>query len=87
MPNKPSAMKELRKSKKLSAHNTSIKKNLKYLMKQADKAIERGDKAEAIALAKKIQKASDKAAKVNVIKANKANRQKSKVMTKANSLA
>lgn len=79
-------MKELRKGKKLAAHNAAVKKNIKHLVKQTIKAVESGDKATATALAQKVQKATDKAAKTNVIKTNKANRQKSSVMTKVNAL-
>ncbi len=87
MPNKKSAMKELRKTKKRTARNSARQKNLAYLVKQTIKAVEKGDKVEATRLAKLVQKAADKAAKGNVIKANTANRQKARVMAKVNGIA
>lgn len=80
-------MKELRKAKKRSASNSAKQKNLSYLVKQAIRAAEKGEKTEAANLAKLVQKAADKAAKGGVVKANKANRQKSRVMAKLNSIA
>ncbi len=86
MPNTKSAIKELRKVKKRTARNQSRKRDLSYVVKQALRAIAAGDKAAATDFAKQVQKAADKAAKGNVIARNKANRQKSRIMTKLNAM-
>ena len=79
MPNKQSAIKELRKSDKRSVQNLRVKRTIKKLAKDISKAIEADDLAAAKKLFPAFQKAVDKAAKVNVIKKNTASRKKSRV--------
>ncbi len=81
MPIKASAKKELRKAKKRSALNLTIKNNYKKAMKEAVKTIEGGGKdvAEKLRLA---QKTLDKAAKRGVLKQNTAARKLSRLAKK-----
>jgi len=83
MPNKKSAMKELRKSKKLSAYNKAIKENIKTLIKKSRKAIDAKDK-KAAELVADTHKALDKAAQRGVIKKNTKDRKKSRLHLKMN---
>jgi len=83
MPNKKSAMKELRKSKKLSAYNKAIKENIKTLIKKSRKAIDAKDK-KADELVAETHKALDKAAQRGVIKKNTKDRKKSRLHLKMN---
>ena len=83
MPNKKSAMKELRKSKKLSAYNKAIKENIKTLIKKSRKAIDVKD-AKAEELVAETHKALDKAAQRGVIKKNTKDRKKSRLHLKMN---
>lgn len=83
MPNKKSAMKELRKSKKRSVHNSAITDNLKWLNKQSLKAID-AKKEEAKDLVKKAEKAVDKAIQKGLIKENTGRRRKSRLMKRLN---
>lgn len=83
MANKKSALKELRKSKKLNAYNTKIKDNVKSLVKKSRKAIESGDKG-AADLVMKTLKTLDKAAQKGVIKKNTKDRKKSRLHQKLN---
>lgn len=87
MPNKQASIKDLRKSKKRAELNANAKRSIQFLVKQLIKAVEAKDKAAATDVSKKIQKALDKATKNNVIKKNTANRKKSQVMTKVNTIA
>jgi ribosomal protein S20 len=80
MPNKPSSIKDLRKSRKRRSHNLRIKMNVKEKFKQAQAALKQGDAARAPDLVKSFQKAADKAAKKRVISPNKINRKKSALM-------
>lgn len=73
-------MKELRKTKKRTAHNFRIKTNIKALMSKSKQLIEKGDLAEAKKMVLALQVALDKAAKVNVISKNSASRKKSRIM-------
>ncbi len=83
MPNKDSAKKELRKSKKLSFANRKVKDNLKSLIKKTLKSIDSKDK-DAKEKLNKTLKAFDKAAKKGVIKKNTCNRRKSRLHIKFN---
>ena len=83
MPNKKSAMKELRKGKKLSAYNKAIKENVKDLIKKSRKAIDAKD-AKAEELVAETHKALDKAAQRGVIKENTKDRKKSRLHFKMN---
>jgi small subunit ribosomal protein S20 len=85
MPNKKSAKKELRKSIKLKAANKQRANEMKKAIKSNLKQIQDNDKTVKDVLAKTI-KNIDKAAKKGVIKKNTANRKKSKLMKKINTL-
>jgi small subunit ribosomal protein S20 len=63
MPNKKSAMKELRKTEKRTARNRQIKRRLKELLKKVTVLVENSDKVEALKIYDKIQKLVDKASK------------------------
>ena len=83
MPNLKSAKKELRKSKKLAAHNSKIEDNLKNLIKKSRKAIDAKD-GKAGELVLSTFKALDKAAQKGVIKKNTRDRKKSRLHAKLN---
>ena len=80
MPNKKSAIKELRKTKKRTANNARIKTNVKHLYKTCVDLMSQDKKAEAKDVAIKFQQAIDKAAKRNVISKNRADRKKAAIM-------
>lgn len=80
MPNKKSAIKELRKAKKRSVHNARIKTNFKFLFAKAKNHAVKGEMEEAKKAAVTFQVAADKAAKVRVVSKNRANRKKSTLM-------
>jgi ribosomal protein S20 len=85
MPQKQSAMKELRKTAKRTARNNLTKRRLKELMKKLDKALNSEDKSESLKLYNKIQKLVDKASKrKHPFTTGKANRIKSRVAKKIN---
>ncbi|MDD4289686.1 MAG: 30S ribosomal protein S20 [Patescibacteria group bacterium] len=86
MPQKKSAKKELRKSKKRTARNKQIKRRIKDMVKNSD-SIVAVSKEESKKFYDKLQKMLDKAAKTgNPIKKNKANRIKSRMAKKINKL-
>jgi len=77
MPNKKSAIKHLRQTKKLTARNSLIKRNIKELIKQGEKAIAKETiKEKSAELTRDLQKSVDKAVKTGVLKANTGNRKK-----------
>jgi small subunit ribosomal protein S20 len=85
MPQKKSAMKELRKTKKRTARNNLTKRRLKELMKKLDVVLGSEDKVEAAKLYNKIQKLVDKASKRNrPFTPGKAKRIKSRIAKKIN---
>jgi len=84
MPQTKSAKKELKKTIKRTAKNKVAKNNLDYLFHNFKKALAAKDKKKIQELNKKITKALDKAAKKNIIHANKAARKKSRLMKKVN---
>ena len=86
MPQTKSAIKALRQTKRRTAHNKKVKKNLDYLFRQFKKNIGANDKIKAGEYTKKLIKTLDKAAKRNIIHKNKAAREKSKIMKKINNL-
>lgn len=83
MPNKKSAAKELRKSKKRQEYNKDIKHNLKDLTKKSQKAIATGE-ASAKELVATTIKALDKAVQKGVIKKNTSSRKKSRLQLSLN---
>ena len=85
MPNKKSAEKELRKTKKRTIANKKVSVKAKSLVKADLKKVATSDKSVKETLANTI-KAIDKAAKKGVIKKNTASRRKSRLMKKVNAL-
>jgi small subunit ribosomal protein S20 len=83
MPNKASAKKELRKTKKRVVVNTKIKHDLKDKTKVSRKAIV-SKSPEASKLVASAIKALDKAAGKGKIKKNKASRTKSRLVKQLN---
>ncbi|MFZ2189350.1 MAG: 30S ribosomal protein S20 [Candidatus Magasanikiibacteriota bacterium] len=81
MPNKQSAKKALRQTKKRTELNLKVKDTYKKAVKTINKAVEAGEKElkEQLRLA---QKALDKAAKRGVIKKNTAGRKLSRLAKK-----
>lgn len=80
MPNKHAAEKDLRKSKRRTAHNVRIRKNVRALWKASRELLKQGKKNEATEKIKTLQQALDKAAKLHVIHTNEARRRKSTIM-------
>ncbi len=83
MPNKRSALKELRKSKKHRENNQRTKSQLKFLLNKTRVLIKENKKVEALESIKLYQQALDKAIKKGVLKANNAGRKKSSIMKAA----
>ena len=85
MPILHASIKDLRKSKNRAKHNQRIKNNLRILTKKLQTLVaQEGKRAEALEIAKKLQQALAKAAKVDVIKPNKASRRISTVYKQIN---
>ena len=82
MPNTKAATKALRQSLVRRERNLARKKELKTVLKDYAKIIASGQKDEAKTKLMLVYKKLDKAAKVNLIKANKADRLKSKLARK-----
>jgi len=78
MPNIKSAKKALRQSKSRHTQNLAKKKAYKYAVKEFRKLIADGKTKEAQKLLPLMYKKLDKAAKIGVIKKNKASRLKSR---------
>lgn len=83
MPNKHAAIKDLRKNKRRAARNLRDKTNVKSLIKQLKSLVQEGKKSEALAMLPKLQQATDKAAKKDVLHRNKAGRIKAMAMKMA----
>ena len=73
-------MKELRKTKKRTVHNARIKTNVRALLSKCKDLVAKGNFEEAKKTALLLQKAVDKAAKVNEISSNSADRKKARIM-------
>ena len=80
MPNKHAAIKDLRKNRKRATHNTRVRTNVKFLVKKTSDLLKAGKTAEAKEAIRALQQAVDKAAKLGIIKPNKAARKKSSLM-------
>ncbi len=80
MPIKKASAKSLRQTKKRTARRARVSGELEMLVKKMRRQLEAKNKTEAGALAVKVQKMLDKAAKKKVIAKNKANRLKSQLM-------
>jgi len=84
MPITKSAKKALRQNKKRRLRNLKTTKKFKEAIRQYKKAIEAKNLEEAKRLLPLIYKNLDKAAKINIIKRNKASRLKSRFSKKLN---
>ena len=84
MANKQSALKELRKTKKRTAHNSRIKTNIKQLFRQCMDLIQANNIEDAKLKFKDFQQAIDKAAKRHIVSQNRAARKKSALMAMLN---
>jgi small subunit ribosomal protein S20 len=84
MPITKSAKKALRQSKRRQARNIKRKKAFRLLVKEFRKAVAAKEFDKAKELLPKLYKALDKAAKTKVIKKNKANRLKSRLIKSVN---
>lgn len=73
-------MKELRKAKKRTLHNVRIKTHVRALLAKCKELVAKGSFEEARKTALLLQRAVDKAAKLNVISSNSASRKKSLIM-------
>ncbi|MFA6253256.1 MAG: 30S ribosomal protein S20 [Patescibacteria group bacterium] len=85
MPNKQASIKHLRQTVKRTKSNNLVKRNIKQLIKSGHKAIIEGSiKDQHQEMAKKLQKAVDKAVKAGIIKKNTGNRKKARFMNSLN---
>ncbi|MFH0873294.1 MAG: 30S ribosomal protein S20 [Candidatus Komeilibacteria bacterium] len=82
MPQKKASIKDVRRIKKNSARNSLVLRNIKELIKDAQKALAAGDTAKAQEFYGKLQQAVDKAVKAKVLKGNNANRKKARLSKK-----
>lgn len=80
MPIKHAAYKALRQTKKRTIKNRHVKDEIKDLKKKIRKLLEEKKVDEAKKLVAQFQKIVDKAAKVQILTKNKANRLKSRLM-------
>ena len=79
MPQRRTAKKELRKSKKKSQRNLLVKYNIKNAIKKLKKALQENDIKKSKQTLQEVYKALDKAATKKVIHPNKAARRKSRL--------
>jgi len=86
MPNKASAIKALRQTKKITLRHNLVKSKIENLEKRIKKLVVDKKKEAALKLNVEWQKACDKAAKTNIFKANTANRMKSRLLKAINSI-
>jgi small subunit ribosomal protein S20 len=80
MPNKKAAIKDLRQSKKKTERNQKTKSQIKHLLNKSRLLLKNDKKDEAKEAMRAYQQAIDKATKKGVVKRNKANRKKSRLM-------
>lgn len=86
MPNKPSAAKRVRSSRRKEAVNRVHRSRARSADKRARRLIEEGDLEEARKAVHQAQAALDKAAQKGIIHKNKAARRKSRLMEQLNEL-
>jgi small subunit ribosomal protein S20 len=87
MANTKSARKAARQSEKRNQRNVSLRSELRTAIKNARKAIERGDKAEAEKVFRETMSAVDRIADKDIIHKNKAARHKSHLAARLKALA
>ncbi|MBI4359438.1 MAG: 30S ribosomal protein S20 [Candidatus Nealsonbacteria bacterium] len=84
MPITESAKKALRQSRKRRKQNQRVKEDIKKLEKTIESLLAQKKTSEAKNLLPQIARALDKAAKIGVIKKNKASRKKSRIGRRLN---
>ena len=85
MPNKKASIKHLRQTKKRTLANAIVKRHIKNLVKQGQKAIADGSiKDKHATLSHDLQKTVDKAVKTGLLKPNAGNRRKARFMSTLN---
>ena len=87
MPNTKSAEKRVRSNARKAAHNKTIKSRLKTLEKKYLVLVEAGKIDEAKTAYRDVASAFDKAAKVGVVKKEKASRKRSRLQLRLNKAA
>lgn len=87
MPTIKAAYRALRKSEKNAQRNKNILENIRYLVKQSEKAILQKNIEKARDVASKTIKAIDKAAQKKILKKNTAARKKSRLMQRIQSIS
>ncbi len=85
MPQRKSAVKSLKQSKKRRIRNLAVKKNVKQTIKDYLKSLKEKNSEKAKTLLNKVYKELDKAGTKKVIHKNKASRKKSRLARKLKS--
>ncbi|MFO7698120.1 MAG: 30S ribosomal protein S20 [Anaerolineae bacterium] len=87
MANTASAIKRVRQESKRRARNRAVKSRMRTFVKQANEAIEQGDRALAADAVRNAISEIDRAASKGVIHSNNASRSKSRLMLRFNVLS
>lgn len=87
MANIRSSEKDIRKTRKRTAHNQSVKSRIRTLRKKVLAAVDKGDVALANSSLSELASAADKAAKTKVLHKNTSSRMKSRLALKIGALA
>lgn len=87
MANIRSSEKDIRKTRKRTAHNQSVKSRIRTLRKKVLAAVDKGDVALANSSLSELASATDKAAKTKVLHKNTSSRMKSRLALKIGALA
>mgnify|MGYP001601469627 CR=1 FL=1 len=85
MPNRPSSLRDLRRSRRHSQRNRLVREQLSYLLRQSRQRIAKGDAAARTAVVA-VTRALDRAVRAGVVKAGTAARYKSRLMRRINRL-
>jgi small subunit ribosomal protein S20 len=85
--NTASAIKRVRQESKRRARNRAVKSRMRTFVKQANEAIEQGDRALAADAVRNAISEIDRAASKGVIHSNNASRSKSRLMLRFNVLS
>lgn len=86
MPNTASAKKRVRQTEARTLRNKNRRTSMRTAIRKVGEAIEAGDQAQAQAALLAAQKLIDKAAKANIIHANKAANQKAKLARRVHAM-
>ena len=87
MPNNASTEKRLRQTEKRTLRNKTVRTSMRTYQKKIWERIEEGDRAGAEALLPVVQQKIDKAAKHNILHANTAANQKSRIAKRVQALS